>query len=129
MELDHGEHGRDLLPAPMAPIAFRGDWATAGRLLDGPCRDFKVMTQRGRVLHDLLIIHPGAAGSLLPQAPTVLVFCAQGQASVTGLAGGLKAGELLRIDSDGGAGGEPVLVVVSIRPPSCGPRGARFDLS
>ena len=137
MELDHGGHGRVLLPGPLVPAAFQGDWATSGRLLDGSCRDFNVMTQRGLALHDLLIIRPGSLDSLLPQAPTVLVFCAQGEASVAGLAGGLQAGELLRIDSDGGAGGvaaalaggETVLVVVSIWLASCGRQGARCDLS
>ena len=31
-----------------APFAFRGDWATSCRLLDGPVKVFNVMTRRGK---------------------------------------------------------------------------------
>jgi len=34
-----------------AMTLFSGDWRTRCRLLDGPVRDFNVMTQRGRVEH------------------------------------------------------------------------------
>lgn len=37
----------------MAPFAFRGDWTTSCRLLDGPVKVFNVMTRRGNFSADL----------------------------------------------------------------------------
>jgi len=101
LELDHGPHGRVLLPGPLEPAAFAGEWPTSGRLLDGPCRDFNVMSDRARVRHRLLVLRPGPAPAALPAAPTVLVFCAGGRAALSagpGLQLELPAGELLRLD-------------------------------
>jgi environmental stress-induced protein Ves len=124
MELDHGPHGRALLAGPFQPVAFSGDWPTHGRLLDGPCRDFNVMTRRGAVRHRVDILRPGPVPALLPPAPTVLVFCAQGRASLG--AEPLAEGGLLRLDGGGGGaigvrGGPAVLVVVSLA--GCSPGG------
>jgi environmental stress-induced protein Ves len=123
LELDHGAHGRALLSGPLEPVAFSGDWATRGRLLAGPCRDFNVMSRRDEVLHDVTIINAVRAPSALPEAPTVLVFCARGTVSVISAGGALRAGELLRIDAAGAPGltvtaadGTARLVVVAIRP-------------
>ena len=123
LELDYGAHGRALLPGPLEPARFRGEWATRGRLLGGPCRDFNVMSRRGAIEHEVNIIYPGPEPSGLPEAPTVLVFCCAGTAGVTGLADGLRAGELLRIDGGGGSGimvraghGAAPLAVVALRP-------------
>jgi len=98
MELDHGPHGRALLAGPLEPVRFPGEWATFGRLLDGPCVDFNVMSARGQVRHEVAILRPGPVPSPLPEAQTVLVYCASGGAAVTGCPGGLMAGELFRAD-------------------------------
>jgi len=118
LELDHGAHGRALLPGPLVPARFPGEWATHGRLLDGPCLDFNVMSRREAALHDLTIIFPGPPAPL-PEAEVVLVFCAAGTASVG--ADLLRAGELLRVDGPGASGllaratdGEAALVVVAL---------------
>lgn len=42
------------LQQPGAVAEFSGDWATRCRLLDGPVRDFNVMSARGRVQHECL---------------------------------------------------------------------------
>lgn len=119
MELDHGPQGRALLPGPLAPVRFPGEWATRGRLLGGPCLDFNVMSRRGQVVHEVVILRPGPEPSPLPEAPTVLVFCAAGAAAVSSCPGGLQSGELLRVDGGSGllaAGPAAALVVVTLRP-------------
>ena len=123
MELDHGPHGRALLPGPLAPVVFSGDWATLGRLLGGPCRDFNVMSRREEVLHNVTIMQVGPTPSPLPEAPVLLVYCARGAASLVPDAGRVRAGELLRVDGEGVSGltvaaaeGTAALVVVAIRP-------------
>jgi len=111
LELDHGAHGRAWLRGPLEPAVFAGEWATQGRLVDGPCRDFNVMSDRLKVRHEVRVLRPGAVAEPLPAAPTLLVYCARGQAVVTGgqLEGPLRAGELLRIDEPG----EAVLTVAA----------------
>ena len=46
MELDHGFHGKSLLSESLKPLVFPGEWETYGRLIDGQCRDFNVMSKR-----------------------------------------------------------------------------------
>ena len=118
LELDHGPHGRALLPGPLAPVRFPGEWATSGRLLGGPCLDFNVMSRRAQARHQLAVLRAGAAPAPLPEAPVLLLFGCAGTARVEA-AGTLGAGELLRID--GGAGlvvrgenGPAVLAVIAI---------------
>jgi len=78
MELDHGPHGRALLAGPLEPVRFPGEWATFGRLVDGPCVDFNVMSARGQVRHEVAILRPGTVPSSLPEAYTVLVYDSTG---------------------------------------------------
>ena len=124
LELDHGPHGRVLLSGPLEPVRFQGDWATSGRLLDGPCRDFNVMSDRTRIRHEVTVVRPGPVPSALPEAPTLLVFCARGRVRVMAPGGqaDLREGELLSLVRDGAASAlaasaEPsALVVVAIHP-------------
>lgn len=47
---------------PFAPYAFRGDWGTECRLLDGPVKVFNVMTRRGKFDAAItLAVDPGMA--------------------------------------------------------------------
>ncbi|MGA2081677.1 MAG: HutD family protein [Holophaga sp.] len=128
LELDHGQFGRAVLRGPFQPAAFSGDWPTCGRLLDGPCRDFNVMSARGRVRHEVAVLRPGRTPVPLPQAPTVLAYCARGAAALDPSGLRLGPGELLR--SDGGPPSRPsesglrvtgcgedcVLVVIAVDP-------------
>jgi environmental stress-induced protein Ves len=126
LELDHGPHGRALLPGPWIPAAFSGDWATEGRLLGGPCRDFNVMTDRARWRHRVTLLRPGPDPAFLPEAPVLLVFCARGEVRV-GAGRRLGEGRSLywRNDGDGplavaGTGDEPLLVAVELWPVAAG---------
>lgn len=61
---------------PLQPWSFRGERALSARLIDGPCRDFNVMTRRGhwradvRVLHDACAVASGHVTFLLGIAGT-----------------------------------------------------------
>jgi hypothetical protein len=100
LELDHGGHGRARLAGPLEPAAFSGDWPTSGQLLDGPCRDFNVMSDRSQVRHEVTVLRPGGTAQPLPAADTLLLYCARGRARVAGqgIDAVLEAGELLRCD-------------------------------
>lgn len=119
MELDHGEHGIQLLEGPLRPVTFSGDWATRGRLLDGPCRDFNVMSARGGARQHVTVLHLGEELVPLPEAPVRAVFCAQGRAQVGETLLGEK--ELGILEPGEGAAsrsvsGRAVLVVVRFTP-------------
>ena len=47
------------LQAPGTVAEFSGDWTTRCRLLDGPVRDFNVMSARDRVQHECLEVSGG----------------------------------------------------------------------
>ena len=119
LELDHGPQGQAWLRGPLEPVAFSGDWTTRGRLLDGPCRDFNVMSDRSKVRHEVRILRPGPVPAALAAAPTVLLYCARGEAAVTGgadradqrLDARVGAGELLRIDDPGSC---PLMVSAAV---------------
>ena len=95
LDLDHGEHGRQRLEGPFLPVSFSGDWATSGTLLDGPCRDFNVLSARGKVRHQLEVLTVEGPRPL-PGADLLLVYCLRGRAEVRGVS--LAEGELLELD-------------------------------
>lgn len=45
------------LNRPFHPFAFRGEWRTTCKLIDGPVRDFNVMTRRDAFAHAVEIKH------------------------------------------------------------------------
>jgi len=54
-----------------APFAFRGDWTTSCRLIDGPVKVFNVMTRRGRFsasVQDMSSMDTGFEGNLIAVA-------------------------------------------------------------
>lgn len=102
-------------------LSFDGGSAVQCRLLDGPTRDFNVITRRGRASHRVLF-RPLVGPMVLFPEPRVswLVHVVSGQASQqqgggTGLRA--EAGESLLLAADGGlprlviAGGGEVLLV------------------
>ena len=93
MELDHGEHGRQRLERPLAPVRFPGEWPTEGTLLAGPCRDFNVMTARAEATHTLEVVALGPRPVALAGAPVLILVGLAGTARVAGER--LGEGELL----------------------------------
>ena len=96
LELDHGEHGLQWLEGPLCPVSFSGDWTTRCRLVAGPCRDFNVMTARGRASHTLEVRTLGPGPVILPGAPVLVALCLRGRAEVAGTA--LDSFELLEAE-------------------------------
>lgn len=85
MVLDHGAQGRQRLDGPYVPVSFSGDWTTRGELLDGPCRDFNVLSARGRIRHHLSVLRLGEGGTAtLPGAPRRVLVCLEGGAEAAG---------------------------------------------
>ena len=112
-ELDHGEHGRQRLEGPFQPVSFSGDWTTTGTLLDGPCRDFNVMSARGKVRHTLEVLT--VDGSIeLPDAGSLLVVCLCGSVELRDLP--LAEGEMAELEGSPGllARGRAVLALVRL---------------
>ncbi|HET7396801.1 MAG TPA: HutD family protein [Gammaproteobacteria bacterium] len=56
------------------PLRFSGDTATHCRLLDGPVRDFNVMSARGHIEHHCDVISGGASEARWAQS-TEALFC------------------------------------------------------
>ncbi len=96
IELNFNGNGRQRLEKPFEPVTFPGEWPAVGHLLDGPCRDFNVITHRG-FTQKLSVLHP-APRAVLPAAPTLLIFCAQGRARVMPTGSVIGHNELLRLD-------------------------------
>lgn len=132
LRVDHEGHGSSLLAGPLEACAFPGEWATQGTLVDGPCLDFNVMSDRRAVRHEVSILHPGPQGFHLPQGPVVLVFCAKGRVTFPALEVTLEARNLLRLDARCADGvvlePDTALIVVAIHPVSTSeePRCAPF---
>jgi hypothetical protein len=99
MELDFNGHGIQRLENAYEPVMFPGEWHAVGRLLNGPCRDFNVITRKG-LTQKVSVLRPSPR-AVLPAAPTLLVFCAQGKAKVTPTGNLLSHHELLRLDDAG----------------------------
>jgi uncharacterized protein len=95
MVLDHGAHGRQRLDGPYLPVSFSGDWTTRGELLDGPCRDFNVLSARGRIRHQLTLLRSGPGSVILPDAPRRVLVCLEGEVE----AGGFRLAPLETLDT------------------------------
>ena len=115
MRLDFDEQPSMHLDRPLEPIAFRGDWLTSGTLLDGPCRDFNIITQRARYRHRLEILHLDSDPRPIFQARIRFVFCVSGRVQVNQCE--LAPMELLRAETGGQgleASGLPGAVIIAI---------------
>jgi hypothetical protein len=100
-------------------VTFPGDWTTSGRLLDGPCRDFNVLSARGKVRHEVSVLRLGSKPVALPEAATLVAFCARGRVAVDGVE--LEEEELVVLEATPGAKArsrseEGGLVVVAFAP-------------
>ena len=118
VRLDHGPHGCVRLAQPLDACVFPGEWDTHGVLLDGPCRDFNVMSARSQVRHEVYVLRLGQTPTPLPEGPEVLVFAVSGRVGVPALEAFLEPEELLHLSGEGGLGavglvpGTAVIVVV-----------------
>jgi environmental stress-induced protein Ves len=94
------------LRTPFAPHRFTGE-ARVSVVLEGtPCQDFNLMVRRDQAQAELQVLTRQDAG-VLP-ADTVLLYVAQGQASLSDASGlqlRLVSGEFVRLSEDGGEGG------------------------
>lgn len=70
------------------PFSFKGEWQTYCRLLDGPVRDFNVMTARSKYTHTCKVIASSIALDWQPHKETVLVYCFEGRVVLKGTSGG-----------------------------------------
>lgn len=62
------------LDGPGSGVAFSGDWKTHGRLLEGPVRDFNVMSARARVQHQCEVVS-GAPVEFVWEPGQETLFC------------------------------------------------------
>ena len=99
LELDFNGKGCKRLEAPYEPVRFPGEWHASGRLLDGPCRDFNVITHRS-FTHQVCVLRPEPR-VVLPASPTLLAFCAQVRARVSPTGNLLGHHDLWRLDDAG----------------------------
>jgi len=74
MELESQDRQTARLATPYQPWQFSGDVATDCRLLDGPVRDFNVMSARDRVTHHCDVIR-GSASEAIWQPDSTALFC------------------------------------------------------
>ena len=72
--LDAGDKGRFDIDEPYRPVAFSGDWRMEGRLIDGPIRDFNVMTARGKATAAVTMLDVGSNEISLSGAASVLLL-------------------------------------------------------
>lgn len=99
MELNFEQHGGKRLDHPFETVSFSGDWDTYSRLIEGPCRDFNVITAEG-VHHRVSVLKPDPR-AVVPSASTLLLFCAKGKATVSPTGATLNQEETLRLDDAG----------------------------
>jgi|CXWL01.1.fsa_nt_gi environmental stress-induced protein Ves len=78
MTLRHPELGRTVTLEPLVPYGFSGDWPTEGALLDGPVRDFNLISERVGLRSDLEVVQlvPGEHVELAVDA--VFLYCLRG---------------------------------------------------
>lgn len=88
------------------PFHFKGEWRTHCRLLNGPVRDFNVMSARVKYQHRCEIMRTTSfAVPVAPEAQTLIAYSFQGLAKVR-VAGKteceFKSGETLLVTREGG---------------------------
>jgi environmental stress-induced protein Ves len=86
MHLVAGPHGTLPLTTPYLPQSFPGEWDVEGQLVEGPVRDFNLMTKRGS--------HEGQLESFLLQAPHTFTCPPSGWLLAHVVEGGLQEAEI-----------------------------------
>jgi environmental stress-induced protein Ves len=122
--LDIEGQGRLRLKHPGQVVAFAGDGAVAATLIQGPCVDFGVISDPGRVKVQLDWLNLGSDATMITLAPTTLLFAPWSPVQVDPIGLELDHREGLRFNAeDAGAQlgvrasfGTTPLVLVSIWP-------------
>jgi len=77
--LDFGRNGRAALTDLFAPHDFKGEWAAACRLVDGPCRDFNIMVDRSRgSARTRIVTLDAGAATVVASGMTTVLFALDG---------------------------------------------------
>ena len=71
-----------VLDAPLMPIAFAGETAIHCTLLNGPVRDFNLMTRRGAVQAQLQVLTIGTMVQTLALSTQTLIYIVSGNVNV-----------------------------------------------
>jgi hypothetical protein len=69
-----GEQGSQRLDAASPMLAFAGDVAITGRLINGPIRDFNVMTRRDAYTHEVTRQGPGSVATATGSTDWTICF-------------------------------------------------------
>ncbi len=67
------------------PVHFQGEWHTRCRLLDGPVRDFNVMTAREKVSHTCEVVRREAGILWQAGLETMLLYCSRGEFTLSSM--------------------------------------------
>ena len=121
LRVDFGDRGVVDLREPLVPLVFSGAWPATATLLGGPCTDLNLMVDPTRCSAQLRILHLQRPCVLNPQAPTTLMFVANGAVYVP--EGNLHLGQRHTLRVEGGdrslqlvpGYGGAALVLVEIR--------------
>lgn len=95
--LDIEGQGRQRLKHPGQVVAFAGDASVHATLIQGPCVDFGVISDPGRVKVSLEWLNLGADATAITVAPTTLLFAPWGPVRVDPLGVELEPRECLRL--------------------------------
>jgi len=104
IRLDVRGQSEGVVVAPLRPYSFSGDLETIGRLVDGPIRDFNVMTRRGVARARVMVVDRIGPAKL--EVPGLaLVYCASGAGTIASGLGSavLGAGSTAIVSPTGGA--------------------------
>ncbi|HOO62837.1 MAG TPA: HutD family protein [Synergistaceae bacterium] len=74
MTLFHEDHGTARMEKPLDLARFSGNWKTRAVLLDGPLRDFNVMTRRDRCTAEVTVFSPEGEYPLAPGGDHFLLY-------------------------------------------------------
>jgi hypothetical protein len=97
--------GNRVVDRPLEPVRFDGDEEIDCRLIDGPVRDFNVITRRTRARAEVTVVRGGCEAA----GPLTLVYVVEGRAEVAGVE--VVAGELAKLRGRGRIGGSTVIAI------------------
>lgn len=93
MELTHAEPRLFARIGPLEPWSFSGDWNTECALVDGPIRDFNVITRRDAFTPGVSVHLIDTRASLRADGSVAAVYCVEGALHVASIT--LTSGETL----------------------------------
>jgi len=84
MELNFGSAPSQRIDQTQKPFRFRGECLTRCRLLDGPVRDFNVMSARTKFAHICKALTSPAPLHWKPNSEILLIYCLESRLSLEG---------------------------------------------